>query len=369
MQRPGTVWKAVGLMIIIGAGLVAWKAHQPAGGLSSAPGADGPAPANRTRLEPGESEPLLQPALAVAAVSQNNLSREALTALVVARLREWEDQDDSELRPQRMQELEALLDGTNMLEIVQELPPNLMDYAFALPLLRQKLMADPKAALDWMSSHTNISETHLLTLLHDWGQTNRDEMRQHLAGLPEGEWKQKVMATASGEALSSDPVEAVVWATQMNPGERQTGLLEMAATEWVKRDPDAAAQWVDRVNDMALREQLAGALAIGYADIDPVKAAEALVQSFPPGEVLNRSVAEIAWVWAMREPATAMAWVAQFPEGPARQMAMGNVMNIWGNRDQAAALTWIEGLPKGSLQTEAAKDLQTAVPVTESSAP
>ena len=335
---------------------------------AAAAGCDSPTAASST-VEPAERKGLPQSEPVVAAVPQASLSKDALMALVVARLREWEDQDDSELRPQRMQELEALLDGTNMLEIVQELPPDLMDYAFALPLLRQKLMADPNAALDWMSAHTNISETHLLTLLHNWGQTNRDEMRQHLAGLPEGEWKQKVMATASGEALSCDPVEAVAWAMQMNPGEQQTGLLEMAATDWVKRDPDAAAQWVDRINDPALREQLVGALAVGYADIDPVQAAESAVQSFPPGAVLNRSVAEIAWVWAMREPAAAMDWVAQFPEGQARQMALGNVMNIWGNRDRAAALAWIEDLPNGSLQTEAATDLQTALPAAESSTP
>jgi hypothetical protein len=277
-------------------------------------------------------------------------------------LREWEDQDDSNLRPQRLQELEALLDGTNLLAIVQELPPDLTGYAFALPSLRQQLMADPKAALDWMSAHTNISETHLLTLLHDWEQTSPDEMRQQLASLPEGEWKQKVMATASDEALSSDPVRAVAWAAQMNPGERQAGRLEMAATDWVKRDPDAAAQWVGQVRDPVLREQLAGSLAIGFADIDPVQAAESAVQSIPPGAVLNRSVAEIAWTWAMQEPTAATTWVAQFPEGPARQMALGNVMSIWGNRDRTAALAWIESLPKGSLQAEAAADLLAAIP-------
>jgi len=291
-------------------------------------------------LDPMGREPLPPSVPAVGAAVQNSLSKEALTALVVARLREWEDQDDSKLRPQRLRELEALLDGTNMLEIVQELPPDLMGYAFALPSLRQKLMADPKAALDWMSSHTNISETHLLTLLHDWGQANRDEMRLHLASL-----------------------------SQMNPGGRQTRLLEMAAADWVRRDPDTAAEWVGRMNDPVLREQLAGALAVGYADIDPAQAAASVMQSFPPGEVLNRSVAEIAWVWAVQEPATAMAWVAQFPDGQARQMALGNVMNVWGNRDQAAAMAWIEGLPAGSLQTEAAADLLTALPASESSAP
>jgi hypothetical protein len=213
-----------------------------------------------------------------------------------------------------------------------------------------------------MSSHTNISGAHVFTLVHDWGQKDREALREYLAGLPEGEWKQKAATAASSEVLSSDPVEAIVWAEQMSPGERQTGLLGMAATDWAKRDPDAAAQWVGQVNDPALREQLAGSLAVGYADTDAARAADCALQLLRPGDVLNRSVAEIAWTWAMREPTAAIAWVAQFPEGPARQMALGNVLGIWGNRDRTAALTWIESLPKGSLQAEAAADLLATLP-------
>jgi len=336
MRLSKTGGKAVGLATILVAGLAMWKLGQPAGG--STPRSERDASVSTSRsIEPASSDdlPRTEP---VAAATQTRLPQDALVALVVARLREWEDQDDSKLRPQRLQELAALIDGTNLLEIVQELPADLTGYAFALPALRQKLMADPKAALAWMSAHTNISETHLLTLLHDWEQTSPDEMRQQLASLPEGEWKQKVMATASDEALSSNPAEAAVWAARMNPGEQQAGRLEMAATDWVKRDPEAAAQWVGQVSDPGLREQLAGALAVGFADIDPAQAAESAVQSIPPGAVLNRSVAEIAWTWAMQEPSSATTWVAQFPEGPARQMALNNVLGIWGNRDRIGAL-------------------------------
>jgi len=308
-----------------------------------------------------------EPAPAMAA-PQTRLSKEELTALVRARLRAWEDQDDSESRPQRIEELEALLNGTNLLEIVQELPADLMGYAFALPSLRQKLMADPKAALDWMSVHTNVLGSQVLTLLHDWGQANREEMRQQLAGLPEGDWKQTVLAAASNDALSSDPAEAIAWAGRMHPGERQTGLLVMAVMDWVKRDPDAAAQWVGQVSNPALREQLLGSVVVGYAEVDPAAAAESAMQSLPAGGVLDRSVAGIAWAWASRDPAAAAAWVGQFPEGPARQMAVGNLINIWGNRDLAATVTWIEGLPKGALQAEAATDLLTVLPA-EFSAP
>jgi hypothetical protein len=357
------------LATIVTSLLIMWHARRPAGDLLPPPVAAGfPAAGGGAMESPNRGPfPFLTPAGAMA--EPEKLSGEALTALVVARLRDWEEQDDVELRSQRMAELEALLDGTNIFEIIQELPPNLMDYVFALPGLHRRMMADPQAAADWMSSRTNISEAHVFSLVHDWGQKDREELREYLTGLPEGEWKQKAMVAASGEALSGDPVEAIVWAEQMDPGERQTGLLGMAAQDWVKRDPDAAAQWVGQVNDPALQEQLAGSLVVGYADTDPVQAAECAMQTLRPGDVLNRSVAEIAWTWAMREPAAALAWVAEFPEGPARQMALGNVLGIWSNRDQTAALGWIEGLPKGSLQTEAAADLIDTLPAAESSAP
>jgi hypothetical protein len=334
-------------------------------------------PASNAGIEPVErawlppSEPVITTVAQDFPPAQTNLSKDALLARVVAYLREWEDQDDSELRPQRLQELDALLNGTNtfdLFDIVQELPPDLMGFAFALSSLQQRMMADPKAAADWMSAHTNISESQALTLLHNWGQKDREEMRQYLTGLPEGEWKQTVIVAASNDALTSDPVEAIVWARQMNPGEQQTSFLQMATTKWAKRDPEAVAQWVGQVNDPALREQLAGSLAVGYAELDPALAAGWVVQSVQPGEVLDRSLAEIAWTWAMQEPVAAGTWVARFPEGPARKMALGNLMGVWGNRDRAAALDWIEGLPGGSLQTEAAVDLLETIPAAEPSA-
>ena len=194
-------------------------------------------------------------------------------------------------------------------------------------------------------------------------------MREYLAGLPEGDWKQKAMVAASGEVMSDNPVEAIVWAEQLSPGERQTGLLGMATLDWARRDPEAAAQWVSRVDDPALQEQLVGSLTVGYADTDPMQAADCALQLLRPGAVLDRSLAEIAWTWAMRDPLTAVVWVAQFPEGPARQMALGHVLGIWGNRDGAAALAWIENLPPGPLQTEAASDLLATLPAGEFTMP
>jgi hypothetical protein len=247
------------------------------------------------------------------------------------------------------------------MEIVQGLPPHLMNFAFGLPSLQRWMASDPRAAADWMGSHPDIAEARVGAIIQDWEQKDPAELQQYLAGLPEGEWKQQAFAALSYQLLSSDPLEAIAWATQMSPSGRQTGVLQLATTEWAKRDPEAASQWVSEVNDLGLRDELVGSVAIGYAGIDPVHAAEWLIQSAQSAEVMDRSVAEIAGAWAMHEPKAVAEWVARFSDGQARQMALGMLVNIWGNRDRAAVTAWIEGLPAGSLRTEAA-DLLAAIP-------
>jgi hypothetical protein len=287
------------------------------------------------------------------------LSPTALTALVAARLRAWSDDDDPELRDQRTLELETLLgqggpgEIADRLKTIEALPAGLMNFAFGLPSFQQWMFSDPRAAADWMSSHPGISEARLLTLVQNWGQQNRDELRLYLAGLPEGGWKQKVVVAASYAALPDDPVEAITWARQMHPGGPQTGLLEMGTVEWAKCDPAAAARWVGQVSDPALREHLIGSLAAGFADADPDLAAGWVMEAVRPGAVLDRSVAEIVRAWARSDPTSAGAWVAQIPAGEGRQMALGNLLNIWGNQDRVAAMSWVRGLPDEALRTQA----------------
>jgi hypothetical protein len=317
----------------------------------------------RARLGPGEQSGGAGgfPAAdgADANVESGRLSPTARTAVVAARLRAWTDDDDPALRDQRTQELETLLGPGGPGEIagrlgtIEALPADLMNFAFGLPSFQQWMLADPGAAADWMSSHPGISEARLLTLVQNWGRQNRDELRLYLAGLPEGGWKQKVVVAASYAALPDDPVEAITWARQMNPGGPQTGLLEMATVEWAKCDPAAAAHWVGRVFDSALRDHLIGSLAIGFADTDPDLAAGWVMEAVRPGAVLDRSVAEIVRAWARLDPTAAGAWVAQVPAGEGRQMALGNLLNIWGNFDRAAATAWVRALPDETLRTQA----------------
>jgi hypothetical protein len=231
---------------------------------------------------------------------------------------------------------------------------------FAVPSVREKLMADPLAALDWMSQHANV-QGQLQTFLHDWNQSDKNSMQQAIGALPSGAWKEQVTAAAANEALTTDPAAAVALAMQMDAAPQQNPCLNMAMTEWAKQDPYAAAQLANQAGDSGLREQLFKDITAGLASNNPQQAAEFASQFITDSKTLNEAMGDITWAWALQDPATAGAWVAQLPDGDGQQVALQNLMSVWGNHDANAATAWVESLPAGPLQIQAAADLLPVV--------
>jgi hypothetical protein len=278
------------------------------------------------------------------------------TELVLVKLQEWDDDDRPDLREQRIRELAALLEGTNAWDIIADVPANLMGYVFAVPSVRERLLSDPVVALDWMSLHPNV-QSQLQTFLHDWSQSDKNAMQQTISTLPDGPWKEQVVVAAANEALTTDPESAVGLAMKMDAAPQQNPWLDMAMTEWAKQNPYAAAQRANQAGDPDLQQQLFKDVTVGLAGSNPQQAVNFAVEFITDGKTLNDSMGEIAWAWALQDPASASAWLTQFPDGDAQQGALKNLMETWGNHDPNAATTWVESLPSGTLQTRAASDL------------
>ena len=294
------------------------------------------------------------------APSSETITTDEWVAFISARLQEWDDDDDPQLREERLRELATWLDATNALEVVQALPPQWMSYVFALPSFRGKLLSDPQATLDWMANNPNV-QSQLLTFLSDWQHKNSDEMRQSLANLPEGEWKEKVLSAAVNEALSRDPANAIALASQMQPGSTQTEWLAMAATEWGTQNPAAAAKWANKIASGDLRDRLLASAIRGAAENDPQRALDFLAQ-FPMTETsFNQSVANATWTFALKDSDATANWISGLPESPTRQIALENLMTVWGGHQPEAATEWVEGLPEGTLRVQAARDLYSVL--------
>jgi hypothetical protein len=289
-------------------------------------------------------------------VSKDEVWSEPSADAVLTKLKEWDDDDDPALRAERLSELEALLSGTNALEIVETLPADFIGYVFALPSFREQLLVNPQASLGWMEEHTNV-QSQLLTFLHDWSEQDSREMQQYLDGMPDGEWREKVLSAAANEALSRDPAGAIAMAVQMESSPERMQWLSTATSEWAKQNPDAAAQWTAQITDSDLRDHLLASVVAGAAENNPDQALDFLERFQLSDAAFNQSIADIVWTCALRDSGATAAWVEHFPEGPARQVALKNLIAVWGNHQADAAGAWVEKLPPGNFQFQAIQDL------------
>lgn len=281
-----------------------------------------------------------------------------LGAMRETRLREWIDDDDPEHRDERIAELEHMLvrgekTPGGELQPLETLPEDLLDFAFGLPTYQRWMFAHPAEALAWIGQHPTISDARILSLLQDWSDRDHEAFERYLTTLPEGAWKQKILTSATYEALPRDPVNAIERARQLDPGAIRLSLLATAAREWARQDPAAAGRWVATVRDASVQDELVGALAIGYAETAPAFAARWIMTSLPPGKIRDRAATEIAGAWAREDAAAAASWVANFPPGEGRPSAIGTLLNVWTNAHQAEAIAWVRAQPDPKIRDEA----------------
>jgi hypothetical protein len=303
-----------------------------------------------------------KPASNVVSISKNEPPKESPVTTIQARLRDLLDDDDPSLREQRIAELENLLGGTNGLALLEQLPPELMNFALGLPSFQKWIADDPESAAGWMSARENISSARVSNLVRDWNGKNPGELQQYLASLPDGDWKQKTFTADANQIVSADPLAAIDLARQMNSSPQQAGILEQATARWAKTDFSAAENWASQIGQPQLREQLLAAAAVSLAENDPLQGAQNLLQSVQSENVLENSAAQIAGVLAEQNPALAINWILQFPENDAQQTALANLVGVWGSHDRAGLENWIAALPENSLRMEAQK-FSEALPV------
>ncbi|MFT3784424.1 MAG: hypothetical protein QM790_20630 [Nibricoccus sp.] len=256
-------------------------------------------------------------------IQQSKLSeienRTRAIALLSSKLLALFEDETPDARERRILEIERVLDNlcrdriSARLDVIASLPFELVDLSFGLPSFQQWMLANPREAAAWMSSHPAISEARLLTLFQHWGENDRNGLGQYLSSLPEGPWKQKAVSAASYEALPNHPTEALTCAAQLDDDGQQTSLLKLATIEWAKRDPVEASRWVSRVNDLALRDHLLSSLALGYSETDPSLAGDWSLTAIKSDALRTETILDIATSWLVRDKTAALDWIKRLP--------------------------------------------------------
>lgn len=255
-------------------------------------------------------------------------------------------------------EFENGLDREKAALLVRHMPPGFLATPWGDLALRRWAREDRASAAAWMAANPDPSPVAAAALMHGWFAEDKVAARDYVAGLPDGPWKTHAATSAAEEALvAEEPVELLDFLS-LSQGEnpRREELQEWAAIMWGKNNYTEAIAWASGAAEVSRRERLVAAVNVGYANTDPLAAAEDLLARVKSADSAAPALGSIVRIWSAREPVAAAQWVAAFPAGPEKTHAIRQLLEIWVPADRGSATRWQQSLadPVARLQAEAA---------------
>jgi hypothetical protein len=320
-----------------------------------------PTPNASTHRVESALQPMPGAETAVTFVAQTSLSSERVNelppdsfartkAIVRIKMQQWAERKtgDEATESRLLNELLALLTDGNAAELTLSFSAEGQGTPFGLAALQRWLSVDPAKAARWIAAHANAIEPQALLVARELLK-NPAGLREYCNELPDGDWKQGVLKSASLEISANDPTEAINLARQMKADSVQLDVLHTVVYDWLTRDPITALDWITKVSDPALREGLLATGSKAIAATDPELAAEWLATSLKSEKIQTDTALSVVEVWATQDPAKAAKWVSLFPAQGLREAAANIVADRWFKSDPNAATAWLLTLPERSV--------------------
>ena len=232
---------------------------------------------------------------------------------------------------------------------------------------------DPAAALAFLgrSSSPELREEFQARLLHDWAERAPEQARAavlemegdpsprllaivhetwadhdlaaavaSLDSLPAGDAAEQAAISIAGEAIRTDPGQALKLLAPLPPSPERDSLLIRAATEWTGPSEADAIAWARRIDEPALRMSVFAGIATALGETRPEAAAGLALETIGPGKLLDDTVVAIIQRWAQSDPQAAAMWIEGFPTGSLRNVAADNLAGIRSVHYPESATVW-----------------------------
>ena len=185
----------------------------------------------------------------------------------------------------------------------------------------------------------------------------RQETIGHLEEFPR-ETKDVLAAALASSWARTDPRQAAEWAIARGNAADRKDSSNQAAQEvflrWVNNQPDEAITWLHSLPASSLRDALGTNASTFLAEQGDLESAMSLYRP-QPGREDEEVTAQLAEMFAAKDPAQAAEWLREVPPGVTLGRASQTVVDAWYARDPFAAARWVESLPAGSKRDEAAQ--------------
>jgi hypothetical protein len=157
----------------------------------------------------------------------------------------------------------------------------------------------------------------------EWARRDPAQAAAWLAQAPPGEKRDAVIEIVCAEVAQFDPAQAVALAERFAGG--NINLLENLVFQWAERDNAFAAAYANAKAPGELRDRLVSRVALQRAKTQPVEAAKWVVEKIPPGDIQREAIISVLHQWARQDAGAAEAWARTFPPGDLRNRAMQEI--------------------------------------------
>ncbi len=211
-------------------------------------------------------------------------------------------------------------------------------------LAREYVKMDPEGAFRWI---TQLPETDRAEANHDAFQTLSHmkpvKAAELLVDVKELPNREEIAGALAKGWAPTEPEKALKWAAGL-PADLSPDAVSAAVGVWAGKDFDKALAAVNALPDKT-RDSAWQGLATN-ADPAELPALANLLQSQPEGEGRADGASSLASRWAAADEAAASAWVASLPAGLTHDHAAGGLAGSLLEKDPAAALDWTSAISK-----------------------
>jgi hypothetical protein len=236
----------------------------------------------------------------------------------LARARRVEDPD---ARAEALGRLMADISGEAAGELFISLKPGERADEAARRLFDRWATVEPDRAAAWAQGQAGSGPGRFLLELAAirWAESNLTDAIDWALGLSPAEGRNETLAAIGGEAVRSDPVKALILATELTAGPAQSDLILRASGEWAVTDPNGAMEWAGSIGDPALRQRVMGQIVVASAARDPLWAGLNALEKMEEGPEQDRAFTSIMMRWVQTDPAGAYEMVSQLADDEFRR--------------------------------------------------
>ncbi len=198
------------------------------------------------------------------------------------------------------------------LEVASQITDSDLKQTSQKSVLSNWLRSDPEAASSYLGSAAGQAisagtEYYISSAIAD---LTPQEQNSALAKLPEGEWKERIVAGLVKAATSKGNYSlAVGILNAMADSQDRDRSLHDLAIRWTRSNPKAVSGWIDKQADSSDRDLIMAGYSATLAATDP-QAAIKFAQSIPDKDVQKAALRNILAKWVSADEQAADAWIA-----------------------------------------------------------